>query len=173
MKKMNSPDAVTDRYNDASELYRDAAIAFTNQRQGLSIDSLLYRIIAKRAADLEAARAYELAGDAALRAQLAHMASSYLQDASERYKKVREIDEALRCLKKAIDISATVQGNFNMAAKQQGKLAELYEKENAVVELADANTSEQNKRPLPYDLRLLIEANLMAAEYHERARNSM
>ena len=101
------------------------------------------------------------------------MASSYLQDASERYKKIREIDEALRCLKKAIDISATVQGNFNMAAKQQGKLADLYEKENAAVELADARKPEPNRRPLPYDLRLLIEANLMAAEYHERARNSM
>ena len=173
MKKINSPDAVTDRYNDASELYKDAAIAFTNQRQGLFIDSLLYQIIAKRAADLEAARAYELAGNAALRAELAHMASSYLQDASERYKKVREIDEAIRCLKKAIDISATVQGNFNMAAKQQAKLADLYEKENAAVELADAKRQEQDRRPLPYDLRLLVDANLMAAEYHERAQNSM
>lgn len=113
--------------------------------------------------DIEAAQAYERAAEASLQADHAHNGAAYYQNAWDRYNKEGQHREAIRCLEKSINVYATVQGNFSQAGKQQKVLAEFYEKANA--------KATREKRPVPYDPRLIFEAYQAGAENYDRGRS--
>ena len=169
VKVFGVSDSETDRYSDAADLYNNAALAFTNQREGMLVDFLPCPISAYNLVDLEAARAYERGANAALRAGLGHNATAYYENAWDRYKKVKEVREAIRCMEKAININATVQGNFVGAGKQQATLAAFYETQNTEAE-EKTRKARLEDQPPPYALLMIAEAYQMAAEYYERGR---
>lgn len=99
----------TEKYENAVELYTQAANAFRMQKQGKEAGQAF-----ERAASLQSSKLNE-PDDAAN--TLTEAFKSYRQD---------EPEDAARCLDQAIN-HYTMKGNFRRAAGHKEKLAELYE----------------------------------------------
>jgi alpha-soluble NSF attachment protein len=125
------------RYEEAAELYTQAANAFRLQKLGTFLTSFLFcgycslTIIGK-----EAGQALEKAAQMQMKTDEKDDAANTLVEAYKSYRRT-DPQDAARTLKQAISLF-TGKGNFRRAAGYQFNLAELYEAESELFRPEDA-----------------------------------
>ncbi|KAM3483384.1 hypothetical protein MY8738_003212 [Beauveria namnaoensis] len=123
-----------DKYQNAADLYVQAANAFKMQKQGQHRPIWFARPVALKLTvtpayiDLEAGKAFEKAAEVFTKnLNEPDDAANSLIDAFKAYRKT-DAQSAVRCVKVAIQ-RYCAKGNFRRAAGQQEALAEVYEQE--------------------------------------------
>lgn len=123
-----------DKYQNAADLYVQAANAFKMQKQGqhrpirFARPAALKLTVAPAYIDLEAGKAFEKAAEVFTKnLNEPDDAANSLIDAFKAYRKT-DAQSAVRCVKVAIQ-RYCAKGNFRRAAGQQEALAEVYEQE--------------------------------------------